>query len=312
MEIKKITLNTDVFMKFKTIAFMALLLLIISSIPAMAAECVMCGTKITGRYGMTDQGKICETCYWKLLNQQKNEQEQLKCSVCGTPLQGQYYQTHNNMPFCISCNNKYKDKCMTCGMPVPKGRGSRNGSYTTCEYCAKDLVTTASELRELYYEAKSFLKSEIGLTLPISPDRVYFSDRINMNQDFSRYRRNETPESYGQGNTVGLFIQDSSGMSIQIQKGMPRLEVLSTLVHEGAHSWMTKYGKRNPSLILSEGFAVWCEYKLFMSLGEDEYYKQKAQREDGVYGEGLKKMLRLESKLGASGILQYIMKHNDF
>lgn len=257
-------------------------------------------------------GNYIYTCA-RCVADRNHADEGTRCAVCRQPIDGKYYRTFNNIPFCEACHDKYPDKCHSCGMAVPPNKGMRTGSFVTCEYCSRDIVTTDAQLKALYAKACAFFKNYVGMTVPVPADKVYFSDTIEMNKKFAEHRKPDTPKGYGTGHTVGLYSYDGmGGESIRIQKGMPRLEVLSTLVHESGHACIHKYGKKNPSLIFNEGFAVWCEFKMLSSIGETKFYVEKAKREDAIYGDGLRKMLELEHKIGAKALLQYIQTHNDF
>ncbi|MBR0519608.1 hypothetical protein IJJ97_07435, partial [bacterium] len=188
----------------------------------------------------------------------------------------------------------------------------RNGSYLTCASCSKDIVVTDSQLKQLYAQACGFMREHFGLTVPVPPDKVYFSDMSEMSDAIITSRNDDVPRSYGQ-NTVGLFSRRGNDMSIRVQKGMPKLEILETLVHEGAHACMSEFGyKQKPSLMYSEGFAEWCAYKYLTSIGETQYYYEKSKRKDRVYGEGLRKMLALEKKMTAHELFKYVLTHSNF
>lgn len=235
-----------------------------------------------------------------------------RCAVCGEPIrESSCYTSFNNVPFCVSCMKRHPERCMSCGLPVPRGTGVRNGSYVTCPACSRDLVTTNEALKELYGEACSFMKSYMGMEVPVPASNVNLADGREMSFALDKYRTAETPRDYCE-NPVGLFSNESGVMRIRIQKGMPRLEVLSTLVHESAHACMGRYGKPRPTLIFSEGFAVWCEYKFLSSIGETKYYLRKQENADPIYGEGLRRMLELEKSLSVGGVLEYVRTHRDF
>ena len=76
---------------------------------------------------------------------------------------------------------------------------------------------------------------------------------------------------------------------------------------------MAHFGyQQRPSLAYSEGFARWCSYKYLSSIGETQYYMRIAKDEDRIYGDGLRKMLELEQKMTANGLLKYVYTHSDF
>ena len=283
-------------------------------------KCVKCNQVIQGAGYKSERdqyGNFIYTCA-KCATDNNNHSGSTLCAVCHRPLNAQgnmsyrYGYTKNNVPYCMECSEKYKDRCKTCGLPIPPNGGVRNGSYLTCNLCSKDIVVTDAQLKQLYAQACSFMKEYFGLTVPVTPDKVYFSDMSEMSDAIITSREDDVPRTYGQ-NTVGLFSRRGNDMSIRVQKGMPKLEILETLVHEGAHACMSEFGyKQKASLMYSEGFAEWCAYKYLTSIGETQYYYNKSKRKDRIYGEGLRKMLELEKKMTADGLLDYIYKHNDF
>lgn len=283
-------------------------------------KCVKCNQVIqgTGYKSERDQyGNFIYTCA-KCATDNNTHSGDTLCAVCHKPLNAEgnmryrYGYTKNNVPFCMECSEKYKDRCMTCGLPIPPNSGSRNGAYLTCNSCSKDIVVTDAQLKELYVKACTFMRSYFGLNVPVPTNKVYFSDMSEMSDVLINSRNDDVPRTYGQ-NTVGLFTRLGDDMSIRVQKGMPKLEILETLVHEGAHACMSEFRyKQRPSLIYSEGFAEWCAYKYLNSIGETQYYYNKSKRKDRIYGDGLRKMLELEKKMTADELLKYVKTHNDF
>ncbi len=290
-------------------------------------KCVKCNQVIGGTGYKTERdqyGNFIYTCE-KCATGNNKFKSDTKCTVCGKGLgdyaskkangksyRYEYYKTINNKPYCLECKEKYKDICKICTLPIPPGDGTRNGSYLTCKYCSKDIVVTDEELQQLFAKACAFMREYFGLTVPVTPDNVFFSDISEMRDIMSILRTDDIPRSYGQ-NPVGLFSRRGDYKCIRVQKGMPKLNVLETLVHEGAHACMSEFGyNQKTNLIYSEGFAEWCAYKYLVSIGETRYYYRKIKRKDKIYGDGLRKMLELEQKLSANGLLKYVFTHSDF
>lgn len=318
-------------MQKKYILVLALLLFVLLPISVFARSytCSICGTEFT-RGGFTDGKNIyCGNCAEILLEQgdyytddkpsvkvenkieipksNKIKAGQSKCSVCRkTMMTGRYYLTLDDRPVCENCYNKYPDRCMTCNIPVPLKTGARYGSYTTCDKCSKDIIVTKDQLRQVFNEICIYMKKEFGLTVPVNPENVKFSD-MSIMSDMIRNNMYDVPNEYGE-NTIGLFSQDD--MVIYIQKGMSRITVCDILTHESAHSWMYKYGKPGADLLFSEGFAEWCSYKYLTNMGQTKYLKDKMERESDLYNEGLNKMIKLEKQIGTSKITEYVRTHN--
>ena len=327
-------------MQKKNILFLFLILFVSLSTSVFARNytCSICGTEFT-RGGFTDGKNIyCGNCAEILLEQgdyytddkpsvkvkekpsvkvenkintnssgNRIKAGQSKCSVCKKLMvSGRYYLTLDDRPVCENCSNKYSDRCMTCNIPVPLKTGARYGSYITCDKCSKDIIVTKDQLRQVFNEICVYMKREFGLTVPVKPENVKFSD-MSIMSDMIRYNMYDVPEEYGE-NTIGLFSQDE--MVIYIQKGMSRITVCDILTHESAHSWMYKYGKSGADLLFTEGFAEWCSYKYLTNMGKTKYLKDKMERESDLYNEGLSKMIKLEKQIGTSKITEYVRTHN--
>ncbi len=268
-------------MKKKYILILFLVLFVFLPTSVLAARhytCSICGTEFT-RGGFTDGTNVyCGSCADILLKQGEYYQDNTpsvkveektnsgnkikagksKCSVCNKLMvSGRYYLTLDDRPVCENCYNKYPERCMTCNIPVPKNTGSRYGSYVTCDECSKDIIVTKDQLRQVFNEISAYMKNEFGLTVPVKPENVKFSD-MSIMSNMIKYNMYDVPTEYGD-NTIGLFSQGD--MTIYIQKGMSRITVCDILTHESAHSWMYKYGKSGADLLFSEGFAEWCSYK---------------------------------------------------
>ena len=76
------------------------------------------------------------------------------------------------------------------------------------------------------------------------------------------------------------------------------------MAHEWAHAWQ---GENCPLLqdsLVGEGFAEWTAYKTLQTMGA---VKKMAlmERQNGLYGEGLRKMLELERHSGGDGVLAF-------
>lgn len=288
-------------------------------------KCVKCNQVIQGNNYKSERdqyGSFIYTCAKCATGNNRFESES-KCAVCGKGIGDyasqkangggysyQYFTTSDHKPYCLECKEKYKDTCKTCGLPIPPGQGTRNGTWLTCNSCSKDIIVRDYQLKQLYAEACKFMKEHLGFNVPVPPENVSFSDMSAMRETMNRSKTDDIPRDYGQ-NPVGIYSHGDN--TIKVQRGMSKLDIISTLVHESAHSCMAHFGYRGKSsLEYSEGFAQWCEYKYLTSIGETQYYYRESKRQDRIYGGGLRKMLEMEKKMSVSGLLDYVYTHNDF
>lgn len=103
---------------------------------------------------------------------------------------------------------------------------------------------------------------------------------------------------------VGLFARKGRKRVMYLLSGMPQIVLIQVTAHEWAHAWQ---GENCPLLrdpLVREGFAEWVAYKTLQSMGA---VKKVAlmERQDSVYGAGLRKMLALEQQDGADGVLDF-------
>jgi aminopeptidase N len=89
-----------------------------------------------------------------------------------------------------------------------------------------------------------------------------------------------------------------------VVSGLPQILLIQTVAHEWAHAWQ---GENCPLLrdpLVREGFAEWVAYKTLQRMGASKKMALMEQQ-DGLYGQGLQKMLELERRGGLSGVLAF-------
>lgn len=119
----------------------------------------------------------------------------------------------------------------------------------------------------------------------------------------------ETAPSVTEGpdQIVGLFIRQGRRRVMAILAGLPQILFIQTVAHEWAHAWQ---GENCPLLrdpLIREGFAEWVAYRALKALGAAKKAALMEQR-TGLYGDGLRAMLRLEAEQGAAGVFAFCRK----
>jgi len=110
--------------------------------------------------------------------------------------------------------------------------------------------------------------------------------------------------SGGRSIQVGGYYQPCDPEQIWIIAGQSRISTIADMAHELAHAWQSTYAPPQDRTI-TEGFAMWCEYKVLLLLGAREKAASLLRLDDEDYGKGLRLFLAIESKSGASGVLEY-------
>jgi hypothetical protein len=89
-----------------------------------------------------------------------------------------------------------------------------------------------------------------------------------------------------------------------VLSGLPQILLIQTVAHEWAHAWQ---GENCPLLkdpLVREGFAEWAAYKTLQAMGATKKMALM-EEQNGLYGEGLRRMLELERHGGMDGVLTF-------
>lgn len=259
-------------------------------------KCKTCKTPLTGRYYTNDKKEMyCASCHRAMLP---------SCDSCGKKMDGKYIQNkHFNKKFCTQCKHKYQ-ACSYCATPVGPNPRYPQDDFPLCRDCTKTAVVSGKELKELYRMARRYALSSVGIEAPLPVNNILFSSHQQLAARAKKM--NISPEG---GKLNGLYAYENGNSFIYIQKGMPETLTFDTLCHEYAHAWDTAYGKRGKELILKEGFAEWVSYKCLLNAGYGSLAEMKKENPDKIYGNGLRKVLALEKRIGIQGVLDYMKKN---
>ena len=100
---------------------------------------------------------------------------------------------------------------------------------------------------------------------------------------------------------------------------MPYDMMFINLAHEYGHAWENQNKKLSiinhpQNLVFTEGFAEWVSYYSERIKEEAEEMRKRAKENcDPVYSTELKKMMKLEKKLGSKkAVLEYVKNNTNF
>jgi hypothetical protein len=126
------------------------------------------------------------------------------------------------------------------------------------------------------------------------------------------------PTSEVDERVLGFARQMFGKFDIFVENGSPRLETISTLVHEMTHIWQytnwdeselkKKYPKQDNRDMIYEGMAVWVSIQFLYMIGEYSYARKKeilTMNRGDVYGEGFKLFLQKYPMVKDSSMLIY-------
>ncbi|MHC9539620.1 MAG: hypothetical protein AB9903_08870 [Vulcanimicrobiota bacterium] len=165
---------------------------------------------------------------------------------------------------------------------------------TSVQSLAENVIKDDADGLPCFQEARRLLAS-IGVTIP---REILLKVRP----------REEVQVQYistgGRSIQVGGYYQPCDPEQIWIIAGQSRIGTIADMAHELAHAWQSTYAPSQDRTI-TEGFAMWCEYKVLFLLGAKEKAASLLRLDDEDYGKGLKLFLSIESKSGSSGVIEY-------
>lgn len=198
---------------------------------------------------------------------------------------------------CHDCS-RTAPRCAVCGVPIGAPQISLPDGRRICVRCHRTAVYDAAQARALFDHTVHVLIARLGLQLRIGAEftlaDVHHLERLASEAGL-------TPQD-GAGRVVGLFIRKGRSRVMYVLSGLPRTLFIQTVAHEWAHAWQGENCPALEDVLLREGFAEWVAYKTLQAMGATRKLRLM-EGQDGVYGKGLRQMLKLEQKQGISGVL---------
>lgn len=191
-------------------------------------------------------------------------------------------------------------RCAVCGVPVGSRRVQLPDGRCICLRCGQTAIYDPARAWALFERVVRVVTDQLGLALNVGADFALVDP-----QHLRRLAQEVQPLPHGETDQiVGLFVRKGRRRMMYLLSGLPQILFIQTVAHEWAHAWQ---GESCPLLrdpIVREGFAEWVAYKALQALGATKKTALMKERE-GLYGDGLRKMLHLEETHGISGVLAF-------
>ncbi|MBE6941569.1 MAG: hypothetical protein E7455_04755 [Ruminococcaceae bacterium] len=205
------------------------------------------------------EGKDCAENF---RNAEKNRNNQMYCSYCGTEIAGvEFYR-------------------------LPDGR-------MRCTTCSSTVVKDKAEVEALCKRVIENMDNFFGATIDV-PVSIEVLDERKLKKKVGVPLGTRDSQSML---ILGVAINKKKKYSIILENGAPRISLLATFAHELTHIWQYTHWDNNPRLaqcdknkrlLIYEGMAKWVEIQYLYLVGEtnvakrEEYITRNRQDEYGV------------------------------
>jgi hypothetical protein len=226
------------------------------------------------------------------------------CHICGRRLRGRAWAyAPNGKPdeqaivVCHQCHQK-APRCDACGLPMGENHIRLPDGRRTCPRCHQTAIYDPAQAQALFERVARVVTEQLGLGLNVGTDFGLVDHR-----HLQRLAEEASSPLHDDADKViGLFVRKGRRRTMALLSGLPQALLIQTVAHEWAHAWQ---GENCPLLqdpFIREGFAEWVAYKTLQAMGAVKKM-ELMERQDGLYGQALRKMLALERRVGASGVI---------
>ena len=98
---------------------------------------------------------------------------------------------------------------------------------------------------------------------------------------------------------------------VAILQGLPHTLFAGVCVHELGHVWLVQQKIVNLPILDEEGVCEWLAHRYYVESGSeaDLFYAQRtAENSNPVYGDGFRKLQKLEARVGFEAILKALLR----
>jgi hypothetical protein len=226
--------------------------------------------------------------------------EVLTCRGCGRSVPDTSAYTYfidefgEEVVYCDLCAPT--QRCDACTLPLGKRWQLLPDGRRLCYRCLSEGVFTKWTAIAIKLQVLELFESVVGSKPP-----------LDVQCQIVDARRLGHILGHKPGRVVGLCEARYMGdtLVVSIVSGLRPALFTEVLAHELAHAWLRANAPRRVPLEINEGFAEWVAYRVIEKKGYHGLMQHMLEKK-GMYGEGLRFFLAVESLWGAEFILSRI------
>lgn len=292
--------------------------------------CKQCGEAINGRFltalnaDWHPEHFCCAACHQPIMDGQFYVDEKRpfhptcyqnniapRCTLCNKPLTGQYHVNYWGERHCRDHAKKLAS-CNYCGRLVShttKRMRRRSIDDVRCDNCASTAVENAPQAKLLMANLIGWMEAQ-GVKFRQKTFRIEVLDRA----DFMS-RKGGRRDPLGLTTSTRYMrqkrVDHAKIESVAILKGLPHTLFEGVCIHELGHVWLVQHNIVNLPILDEEGFCELLAHRHYLAIGSkaDLFYARGiAENGDSVYGDGFRKLKRLEDRVGFAQIVKALLR----
>jgi len=245
--------------------------------------------------------------------------EELKCDVCGQPIQGHFYTIEDRVEgtrkkICEDCE-KIKERCFICDMPVKEGfKALADGRYI-CARDSKNVIDSDVEAKEICSGVKDGVDRLLSrfIAMPDGNVEISIVDKFHLENLFHAPGYENSCVSVFGATASNPLPNGKFLHTIDILSYLGKAQLMAVCAHEYTHAWVAENVKpaRRKALDKNthEAFCELIAYKYMESLHE-EAQMEAIKRNHYTVGQ-IQVLLEADAKYGFNTIVDWIKDGED-
>lgn len=266
--------------------------------------CAVCDRPISDAKFYVHEQKPChQVCYENHIAP--------RCTICNAVLTGNHQINYWGDRYCTN-HHKELASCAYCGRLVPHAtRRTRRRSIEdiSCDICATTAVETVLQAELIMSNLIEWMEGQ-GLKFRQKRFRIEVIDRAEFNSRDGG-RRDPLGLTTSRRYMRNKRVESAELDGVAILRGLPNALFEGVCVHELGHVWLVQQGVVNLPSIDEEGFCELLSHRHYLKIGSkvDRFYAERiANNSSPVYGDGFRKLKRLEERVGLAQIVKSLLR----
>lgn len=233
------------------------------------------------------------------------------CDLCHAEISGKHLVSYWGDAYCLE-HAKVAAGCSYCGRFVPyltQKDQKRMVENISCDTCAAGAITEADRAKELALPLIDWVET-LGVKLRQKSFKIEVLDRADF---LSRKGGRHDPLGLTMSTRIirNNKIERAIVSGVAFLQGMPHTLFSGVCVHELGHVWLVQHKILGLPMLEEEGFCELLAHHYYTGLENESgkfYAERIAKNSSPVYGDGFRKLKKLEDRVGFEQIIKSLLR----